>query len=50
MENARILREGLEWAGLTAYGGLDAPCIWIRTPTGVSSWDFLDRIAIRLRS
>jgi len=44
MENARILREGLERAGLTAYGGRNAPYIWIRTPAGVSSWDFFDRL------
>jgi LL-diaminopimelate aminotransferase len=44
MENARILREGLERAGLTVYGGRNAPYIWIRTPAGVSSWDFFDRL------
>jgi len=44
MENARILREGLERAGLAAYGGRNAPYIWIRTPAGVSSWDFFDRL------
>jgi LL-diaminopimelate aminotransferase len=40
MENARILREGLEGAGFTVYGGRNAPYIWIRT----SSWDFFDRL------
>jgi len=44
MENARVLREGLERAGLTVYGGQNAPYIWIRTPAGVSSWDFFDRL------
>jgi LL-diaminopimelate aminotransferase len=44
MENARVLREGLERAGLTVYGGRNAPYIWIRTPAGVSSWDFFDRL------
>ena len=44
MENARIIRAGLETAGLTVYGGRNAPYIWIRTPTGVSSWDFFDRL------
>ena len=39
-----ILREGLERAGLTVYGGRNAPYIWIRTPAGVSSWDFFDRL------
>jgi LL-diaminopimelate aminotransferase len=44
MENARLIREGLEAAGLTVYGGRNAPYIWVRTPAGVSSWDFFDRL------
>ena len=26
------------------YGGRNAPYIWVRTPAGVSSWDFFDRL------
>jgi LL-diaminopimelate aminotransferase len=44
MENARIIREGLAGAGFTVYGGSNAPYIWFRTPPGVSSWDFFDRL------
>jgi LL-diaminopimelate aminotransferase len=44
MENARIIREGLAGAGLTAYGGSNAPYIWLRTPAGLSSWDFFDKL------
>jgi LL-diaminopimelate aminotransferase len=44
MENARLIREGLTAAGLTVYGGRNAPYIWVRTPPGVSSWDFFDRL------
>lgn len=44
MENARIIREGLTGAGFTVYGGIHAPYIWLRTPAGVSSWDFFDRL------
>jgi len=44
MENARIIREGLAAAGLTVYGGHHAPYLWVRTPAGVSSWDFFDRL------
>ena len=40
MENARLLREGLSGIGLEVYGGVDAPYIWVRTPGGMSSWDF----------
>jgi LL-diaminopimelate aminotransferase len=44
MENARIIREGLEGAGLTVYGGVNAPYIWLKTPGGMSSWDFFDKL------
>jgi LL-diaminopimelate aminotransferase len=44
MENARIIRTGLEAAGLTVYGGENAPYIWLKTPPGLSSWDFFDKL------
>lgn len=44
MENARIIREGLEAAGITAYGGVNAPYIWLKTPNGMSSWEFFDKL------
>jgi LL-diaminopimelate aminotransferase len=44
MENARIIREGLESAGLTVYGARNAPYIWVKTPGGLSSWDFFDKL------
>ncbi|HEY2995673.1 MAG TPA: LL-diaminopimelate aminotransferase [Methylomirabilota bacterium] len=44
MENARIIRTGLESAGLTVYGGRNAPYIWLKTPRGLSSWDFFDKL------
>ncbi len=44
MDNARIIREGVEAAGLTVYGGRNAPYIWIKTPAGLSSWDFFDKL------
>lgn len=42
--NAKVLREGVESAGLQVYGGLDAPYLWVRLPTGLSSWQAFDRI------
>ena len=42
MENARLLREGLASAGYEVFGGVNAPYIWLKTPDGVSSWDFFD--------
>jgi LL-diaminopimelate aminotransferase len=44
MENARMIRDGLTAAGLTVYGGRSAPYIWARTPAGLSSWDFFDKL------
>ena len=44
MENARIILEGLRKVGLTAYGGVNAPYIWLKTPDGEGSWQFFDRL------
>jgi LL-diaminopimelate aminotransferase len=44
MENARLIREGLIATGLTVYGGRSAPYIWARTPAGLSSWAFFDKL------
>ncbi len=41
-ENARIIRHGLEKAGITAYGGINAPYVWLKTPNNMKSWDFFD--------
>ena len=42
MNNARLLREGLTAAGLTVFGGVNAPYVWVRTPAGLGSWEFFD--------
>ena len=44
MENARIIREGLQAAGIKAYGGVNAPYIWLQTPNDMPSWDFFDKL------
>ncbi len=44
MENARQIREGLRDSGFTVFAGIHAPYIWMRTPEGLSSWDFFDRL------
>lgn len=44
MENARIIREGLSEVSLTAYGGVNAPYIWLKTPNNMKSWDFFDKL------
>lgn len=42
MENAALIREGLEEAGYTVFGGVDAPYIWMKTPENMTSWEFFD--------
>ncbi len=44
MGNAKVIRDGLSSAGLTVYGGVNAPYIWLKTPGGLSSWDFFDKL------
>ena len=44
MENAKIIREGLSKIGWTAYGGINAPYIWLKTPDDMKSWEFFDRL------
>lgn len=43
-ENARIIKEGLEQAGYTVYGGENAPYIWLKVPNGMTSWKFFDQL------
>lgn len=42
MNNAKLIREGLTGAGYTVFGGVNAPYIWMKTPDGMTSWDFFD--------
>ena len=44
LENARIIREQLTSAGLEVYGGVNSPYVWLKTPHGLSSWDFFDKL------
>ena len=43
MENAKIIKEGLESKGYTVFGAVDAPYCWIKTPDG-DSWGFFDKL------
>ena len=44
MINARIIGEGLTEKGLMVHGGVNAPYLWMRTPNGMKSWDFFDKL------
>lgn len=42
MNNAAVIRDGLEEMGYSVFGGINAPYIWLQTPEGMKSWDFFD--------
>ncbi|HWP41174.1 MAG TPA: LL-diaminopimelate aminotransferase [Tepidisphaeraceae bacterium] len=44
MTNARIIRQKLSAMGLSVFGGENAPYVWVKTPSGESSWQFFDRL------
>lgn len=44
MANAKLIREGLTAQGLSCFGGVNAPYVWIKTPDAMSSWDFFDKL------
>lgn len=43
-ENAKIIKQGLEEAGYTVYGGVNSPYVWLKLPDGMKSWDFFDKL------
>ena len=47
LHNAKVIREGLAQAGFTVYGGVNAPYIWLKTPDGLTSWEFFDELINR---
>jgi LL-diaminopimelate aminotransferase len=44
MTNAAIIREGISSLGIQVYGGVNAPYIWLKTPSGLGSWEFFDKL------
>jgi LL-diaminopimelate aminotransferase len=44
LENAKIINEGLKAKGITTYGGGNAPYVWLKTPNGLTSWEFFDKL------
>lgn len=47
MENAGTILNGLRSMGYTAFGGVNSPYIWLKTPNGMKSWDFFDLLLER---
>ncbi|MGJ8676147.1 MAG: LL-diaminopimelate aminotransferase [Akkermansiaceae bacterium] len=44
MGNAALLREACTKAGLTVFGGENAPYVWVKCPEGVDSWGMFDKM------
>lgn len=44
LNNAKLIREGLTEAGFTVYGGENSPYVWAKTPDGMGSWEFFDKL------
>lgn len=44
MRNAKLLKEAITEKGLEAYGGKNAPYIWVKTPRNLTSWEFFDEV------
>ena len=44
MTNARTMKTELEAAGLTVYGGVNSPYIWLQAPDGTGSWKFFEQM------
>lgn len=40
--NAQLLRRGVEQRGLRAWGGVNAPYVWVECPPGMDSWGVFD--------
>ncbi len=44
MENAKIIKQGLEEAGFKVCGGVNSPYVWLKVPKNISSWEFFDKL------
>ena len=44
MNNAKIILEGLKAKNIEAYGGVNSPYVWLKTPENMKSWDFFDKL------
>lgn len=44
MKNAKIIKKALEKLELKTFGGKNAPYIWLKTPRGLRSWGFFDKL------
>lgn len=43
-KNASLMKQSLEALGLTVYGGVCSPYLWVKIPQGETSWSFFDKL------
>jgi LL-diaminopimelate aminotransferase len=44
LRNAQVILTGLKGVGLTVSGGENSPYVWAKTPDGLSSWAFFEKL------
>ncbi|HEY0791813.1 MAG TPA: LL-diaminopimelate aminotransferase [Chthoniobacterales bacterium] len=44
LENAAILADAIRTSGLTVFGGVNAPYLWVKAPSGYRSWGIFDKL------
>lgn len=44
MRNAKLIADLLKEKGVFFTGGISSPYIWLKTPEGMSSWEFFDKL------
>ncbi len=42
LQNANLIQKSLSAMGYTCFGGKDAPYVWLKTPKGLTGWQFFD--------
>lgn len=49
LNNAKIIKKGLNEAGFTTFGGENSPYIWLKTPEGMTSWEMFDMLLEKIQ-
>lgn len=44
LKNARYIKDELAAAGFSVSGGVNSPYVWLKTPEGMTSWEFFDEL------
>ncbi len=44
LNNAKVIKTGLAEAGFKTWGGVNSPYVWLKTPDGMTSWEFFDKL------